>query len=201
MKKILVLFALCFTVVFAYSENIVFDLDKYKTGTDTVISFPIVQHNTQYNVSLENVEISTTKDPENITVEMKVTSTDPDEVFTVYRCDKNYQPEWLLPQGVNYWNWITVNDGILAFRDTYPTEYVHMNNENSEVVYKVNDMFVIIQNVWSNQGIITTLVDIVEDTLYNPIYINPQGMVSDKPWPGLNIVRDGNRIYKAIVKE
>ena len=76
-----------------------------------------------------------------------------------------------------------------------------MNNENSEVVYKINDMFVVIQNVWSNQDIITTLVDIVEDTLYNPIYINPQGMVSDKPWPGLNIVREGNRIYKAVVKE
>lgn len=200
MKKFLVLLTLCFTMVFVYAETMEFDLNNYKTGTGNTIVFPITQHNSHYNVSLINVEISTTKDPENITIEMNITSVDPTEEFTVYRCDTNNIPKWLLPQSVNYWNWLTVNDGVLRFRDTYPTELVK-GNEYSPIVYKINDLYVSIQNVWDNEDIITSLTDIVADMLYNPIYINSQGMVSDKPWPGMNIVREGNRVYKAFMKE
>lgn len=198
MKKILTLLFLCFTMVFAYGENMYFDLNDYNVGSE--IEFPIIQHNNHYNVSLINVEISTTKDPENITIEMQVTSVDPAEEFIVYRCDTNHTPTWLLPQSVNYWNWMTINEGVLTFRDTYPTELVK-GNGYSAIVYKINDLYVFIQNVWSNEDIITSLTDIVEDTLNNPIYINSQGMVSDKPWPGMNIVREGNYVYKVIVKE
>ena len=198
MKKILVLLTLCFTMVFAYGEDMTINLNDYKNGES--IEFPITIHDSHYNVSLINVEISTTKDPENITVEMEVVSIDPLEEYTVYRCDTNGSPTWLLPQSVNYWNWMTVNDGVLRFRDTYPTELVK-GNGTSPVVYKINDLYVIIQNVWTNENIITSLTDIVEDMLYNPIYINPQGMVSDKPWPGMNIVREGNHVYKAYMKE
>lgn len=198
MKKFLTLLILCFTMVFAYAENMYFNLNDYKT--ETGINFPIIQHNNHYNISLINVEISTTKDPENITIEMQVTSVDPMEEYIVYRCDMNHVPTWLLPQNVNYWNWMTVNDGVLTFRDTYPTELVK-GNGYSAIVYKVNDLYVFIQNIWSNENIITSLTDIVADTLYNPIYINPQGMVSDKPWPGMNIVREGNQVYKAYMKE
>ena len=198
MKKFLVLLTLCFSMVFAYAEDVVIDLNDYKNGDS--ISFPINTHNTHYNVSLINVEISTTKDPENITVEMKVVSVNPTEEFTVYRCNTAQEPEWLLPQGVNFWNWMTINDGILTFRDTYPTSLVK-GDGHTDVVYKINDWYVRIHNVWTNEGIITSLTDIVADTLYNPIYINPQGMVSDKPWPGMNIVREGNQVYKAYMKE
>lgn len=169
MKKFLVLLTLCFSMVFAYAEDVVIDLNDYKNGGS--ISFPITQHNSNYNVSLINVEISTTKDPENITVEMKIVSVDPAEEFTVYRCNAAQEPEWLLPQGVNFWNWMTVNDGVLRFRDTYLTELVK-GDGYTNVVYKINDLYVSIQNVWSNENIITSLVDIVADTLYNPIYIN-----------------------------
>lgn len=198
MKKFLTLLILCFTMVFTYGENMYFDLNDYKT--ETGINFPIIQHNNHYNISLINIEISTTKDPENITIEMQVTSVDPMEEYIVYRCDINHIPTWLLPQTVNYWNWMTVNDGVLTFRDTYPTELVK-GNGYSVIVYKVNDLYVFIQNVWSNENIITTLTEIVSDTWTNPIYINPQGMISDKPWPGLNIVREGNYVYKVNMKE
>lgn len=82
MKKFFTLLILCFTMVFAYSENMYFNLNDYKT--ETGINFPITQHNDHYNVSLINVEISTTKDPENITIEMQVTSVDPMEEYIVY---------------------------------------------------------------------------------------------------------------------
>lgn len=142
MKKIFVLLFLCFITIFAYAENMYFNLNDYKT--DVGINFPIIQHNNHYNVSLINVEISTIKDPENITIEMEVTSVDPTEEFIVYRCDANHVPTWLLPQGVNYWNWMTVNDGVLRFRDTYPTELVKENGYSS-IIYKINDLYVFIQ--------------------------------------------------------
>ena len=43
MKKFLVLLTLCFTIVFAYAENMYFNLNDYKT--ETGINFPIIQHN------------------------------------------------------------------------------------------------------------------------------------------------------------
>ena len=131
-------------------------------------------------------------------------------VLVIYSFVKSWTK--LLPSGftLNYWIGIlsegkvlpAVARGLLiSVVPVVVTNLIVILALYSAIVYKVNDLYVFIQNIWSNENIITSLTDIVADTLYNPIYINPQGMVSDKPWPGMNIVREGNQVYKAYMKE
>lgn len=95
------------------------------------------------------------------------------------------------------WNAYEIYNTHVWFQDTFEKNWI----EGNDLCYEVHDttnnhhLFVVIHGAFGH-NVITGITDITEDT--QTIYYDLQGHSSNKPFNGVNIVKNGNKTYKEI---